>query len=100
MIISVRVMPKTDLFTGVNIVMFGAATSYALYWLLAPNLAAVNFPTDITGWISASFLGVISTACATAAMFAGIEIIGAVLALALVESRSVPTVEQNLPIHP
>ena len=140
MIISVRVMPKTDLFTGVNIVMIGAATSYALYWLLAPNSVAVHFPTDITGWINASFLGIISTACATAAMFAGVKIIGAasssvimtfepvvaifaghlffaeqlsatrliggafvigaVLVLALVESRLIPKVEQTLPIHP
>jgi drug/metabolite transporter (DMT)-like permease len=139
MIASVRIMPKTDLFTGVNIVMIGAASSYALYWLLAPNSVAVNFPTDVTGWVNASFLGVISTACATAAMFAGVKIIGAassavlmtfepvvaivaghllfaeqvsgtriiggacvigaVLALALVESRSEPVSERNLSIH-
>lgn len=140
MIISVRVMPKTDLFTGVNIVMIGAATSYAMYWLLAPNSVSVHFPTDFTGWVNASLLGIISTACATAAMFAGVKVIGAasssvimtfepvvaivaghfffaerlsttrliggafvigaVLALALVESRAEPTFEQNVPIHP
>jgi len=140
MIISVRVLPRTDLYTGVNIVMIGAATSYALYWLLAPNSVSVSFPTDITGWINASLLGVISTACATAAMFAGVKVvgaasssvimtfepvvaivaghlffaeqlsatrliggafvIGAVLTLALVESRAESTVEQNVPIHP
>lgn len=140
MIVSVRVMPKTDLYTGVNIVMIGAATSYALYWLLAPNSVSAQFPKDLTGWVNASLLGVISTACATAAMFAGVKIIGAasssvimtfepvvaifagylffaeqlsatrliggafvigaVLALALVESRASPTVEQTVPIHP
>jgi len=140
MIISVRVMPKTDLFTGVNIVMIGAASSYTLYWLFAPSSVDVNFPTDVTGWVNASLLGVISTACATVAMFAGVKVIGAasssvimtfepivaivaghlffaeqlsstriiggsfvigaVLALALVESRSTPIASQNLPIHP
>jgi drug/metabolite transporter (DMT)-like permease len=140
MIISVRVMPKTDLFTGVNIVMIGAATSYALYWLFAPSSVAVNFPTDVTGWMNASLLGVVSTACATAAMFAGVKVIGAasssvimtfepivaivaghlffaeqlsatriigglfvigaVLALAVVEARAAPLAEQNIPIHP
>lgn len=139
MIASVRVMPKTDLFTGVNIVMIGAATSYAIYWLLAPNSIPVMFPADLTGWINASLLGVISTACATAAMLAGVKIIGvasssvimtlelvvtivgghlffaepvsvlrligativvgAVMTLALVESRSLPTAEQTLPVH-
>ena len=139
MIASVRVMPKTDLFTGVNIVMIGAATSYAIYWLLASDSIAVMFPADLTGWINASLLGVISTACATAAMLAGVEIIGvasssvimtlelvvtivgghiffaepvsvlrligaiivvgAVMTLALVESRSLPTAEHNLPVH-
>ncbi|MEO5975320.1 MAG: DMT family transporter [Ilumatobacteraceae bacterium] len=140
MIISVRVMPKTDLFTGVNIVMIGAASSYALYWLFAPSSVAVNFPTDLTGWTNASLLGVISTAGATVAMFAGVKVIGApsssvvmtfepivailaghlffaeqlssarivggsfvigaVLTLALVESRSTLLAEQNIPIHP
>lgn len=140
MIISVRVMPKTDLFTGVNIVLIGAASSYALYWLFAPRAEAVSFPTDITGWMNAALLGVISTACATVALFAGVKIIGAaatsvvmtfepvvaiiaghlffgeqlsatrivggsfvigaVLALAIVESRSAPSFEHNLPIHP
>ncbi len=139
-IVSVRVMPKTDLFTGVNIVMIGAASAYALYWLFAPNSVAVSFPTDAIGWMNAVLLGIISTACATVALFAGVRaigaasssvimtfepvvaivaghlffgeqlsaariiggsfVIGAVLVLALVESRSAPSVEQNLPIHP
>lgn len=140
MIISIRVMPKTDLYTGVNIVMIGATSSYALYWLFAPSSVAVSFPTDATGWMNAVLLGVISTACATVALFAGVKVIGAasssvimtfepvvaivaghlyfaeqlsatrliggafvigaVLALAIVESRAEPTVKQNVPIHP
>lgn len=77
MVASVRVLPKTDLFTGVNIVMIGAATSYALYWLLAPDSVAVHFPSDAIGWVNASLLGIVSTALATAAMFGGVKIIGA-----------------------
>ena len=139
MIISVRVMPKTDLFTGVNLVMIGSATSYALYWLLAPSSVTAHFPSDTTGWLNAVFLGVFSTACATVALFAGVKIvgaavssvimtfepvvaifagslffaeeltatrligagfvIGAVLAISVIESREVPSTDLNLTIH-
>ena len=76
MIISSKVLPKVDLFTGVTIVMFGAASSFAIYALFAPSSVEVIFPNAINGWISVLMLAVVATVIPTATLYAGMNLIG------------------------
>jgi len=76
MIISSKVLPKVDLFTGVTIVMFGAASSFAIYALFAPSSVEVIFPNAINGWVSVLMLTVVATVIPTATLYAGMNLIG------------------------
>ena len=76
MIISSKVLPKVDLFTGVTIVMFGAASSFAIYALIAPSPVEVIFPNAINGWVSVLMLAVVATVIPTATLYAGMNLIG------------------------
>ena len=76
MIISSKVLPKVDLFTGVTIVMFGAASSFAIYALFAPSSGEVIFPNAINGWVSVLMLAVVATVIPTATLYAGMNLIG------------------------
>jgi len=76
MIISSKVLPKVDLFTGVTIVMFGAASSFAIYALFAPSSVEVIFPNAINGWVSVLMLAVVATVVPTATLYAGMNLIG------------------------
>ncbi|GBL21836.1 uncharacterized transporter sll1319 [Acidimicrobiaceae bacterium] len=76
MIISSKVLPKVDLPTGVTIVMFGAATSFAIYSTVTPDSVAVVFPGTTAGWISVLMLAVIATVIPTATLYAGMNLIG------------------------
>ena len=76
MIISSKVLPKVDLFTGVTIVMFGAASSFAIYALFAPSSVEVIFPNSINGWVSVLMLAVVATVIPTATLYAGMNLIG------------------------
>ena len=76
MIISSKVLPKVDLFTGVTIVMFGAASSFAIYALFAPSSVEVIFPDAINGWVSVLMLAVVATVIPTATLYAGMNLIG------------------------
>jgi len=76
MIISSKVLPKVDLFTGVTIVMFGAASSFAIYALIAPSSVEVIFPSAINGWVSVLMLAVVATVIPTATLYAGMNLIG------------------------
>jgi len=76
MIISSKVLPKVDLFTGVTIVMFGAASSFAIYALFAPSSVEVIFPNAINGWVNVLMLAVVATVIPTATLYAGMNLIG------------------------
>jgi drug/metabolite transporter (DMT)-like permease len=76
MIISSKVLPKVDLFTGVTIVMFGAASSFAIYALFAPSSVEVIFPNAINGWVSVLMLAVVATVIPTATLYAGMNLLG------------------------
>jgi len=76
MIISSKVLPKVDLFTGVTIVMFGAASSFAIYALFSPSSVEVIFPDAINGWVSVLMLAVVATVIPTATLYAGMNLIG------------------------
>ena len=76
MIISSKVLPKVDLFTGVTIVMFGAASSFAIYSLFVPSSVEVIFPNAINGWVSVLMLAVVATVIPTATLYAGMNLIG------------------------
>ena len=76
MIISSKVLPKVDLFTGVTIVMFGAASSFAIYALFSPSSVEVIFPNAINGWVSVLMLAVVATVIPTATLYAGMNLIG------------------------
>ena len=76
MIISSKVLPKVDLPTGVTIVMFGAASSFAIYALVAPGSSAVIFPGSPAGWLSVLLLAIVATVIPTATLYAGMNLIG------------------------
>ena len=76
MIASSRVLPKVDLLTGVTIVMFGAACSFFIYWLVSPASVAVQFPETTLGWTSIVLIAVVSTVFPTATFYAGLKRIG------------------------
>lgn len=76
MIISSKVLPKVDLLTGVTVVMFGAASSFAIYSLATPSSVAVIFPNNFNGWVSVLLLAVVATVIPTATLYAGMELIG------------------------
>ena len=71
-----RAFKKTDLYTGVTVVMTGAATAFWLYWLLAPSSTPVTFPQQTIGWVWIVALAIFSTVLSTSTLFAGLKILG------------------------
>ena len=71
-----RAFKKTDLYTGVTIVMTGAATAFWLYWILAPSSTPVTFPQQTIGWVWIVALAIFSTVLSTSTLFAGLKILG------------------------
>ncbi len=76
MIVASKVLPKTDLPTGVTIVMFGAATAFVVYSLVAPDSVTVVFPGSSAGWLSVLMLAIVATVIPTATLYAGMNLIG------------------------
>ncbi|MCX6536415.1 MAG: DMT family transporter [Actinobacteria bacterium] len=75
-VFSSQILPKIDLLTGVTIVMFGAATSFIIYYFLAPSSVEMSFPNNINGWISVVLLATVATVIPTATLYAGMKLIG------------------------
>ena len=75
-VFSSQILPKVDLLTGVTIVMFGAATSFVIYYFAAPASVAIDFPKNIIGWISVILLATVATVIPTATLYAGMKLIG------------------------
>lgn len=75
-VFSSQILPKVDLLTGVTIVMFGAATSFIIYYFLAPSSVEMSFPNNINGWISVVLLATVATVIPTATLYAGMKLIG------------------------
>ena len=71
-----RAFKKTDLYTGVTIVMAGAASTFWLYWLLAPSSTPVLFPQHTAGWVWIGALAIFATVLSTSTLFAGLKILG------------------------
>jgi drug/metabolite transporter (DMT)-like permease len=70
-----RAFKKTDLYTGVTFVLTGAATTFWLYWLLAPASTPVLFPQQTIGWIWIGALAIFATVLSTSTLFAGLKIL-------------------------
>ncbi len=75
-VFSSQILPKVDLLTGVTIVMFGAATSFVIYYFTAPQSVAMDFPKTLNGWISVILLATVATVIPTATLYAGMKLIG------------------------
>ena len=73
---SARVLPKTDLFTGVTVVMIGAFVCFAVLATVGSPFIDVRFPTTAFGWANAVGLAIVATAGATAVFFVGIRNLG------------------------
>ena len=71
-----RAFKKTDLYTGVTFVMAGAASTFWLYWLLAPSSTPVLFPQHTSGWVWIGALAIFATVLSTSTLFAGLKILG------------------------
>jgi drug/metabolite transporter (DMT)-like permease len=71
-----RSFKKTDLYTGVTFVMTGAASTFWLYWLLAPSTTPVLFPQHTSGWVWIGALAIFATVSSTSTLFAGLKILG------------------------
>ena len=71
-----RAFKKTDLYTGVTFVMAGAASTFWLYWLLAPSSTPVLFPQHTAGWVWIGALAIFATVLSTSTLFAGLKILG------------------------
>jgi drug/metabolite transporter (DMT)-like permease len=76
MIVSSKVLPKVDLPTGVTVVMFGAATSFAIYSIFAPDSVSAVFPSTTSGWLSVLMMAIVATVIPTATLYAGMSLIG------------------------
>ena len=75
-VFSSQVLPQVDLLTGVTIVMFGAASSFVIYYFAAPSSVPMDFPKTINGWISVLMLAAVATVIPTACLYAGMKLIG------------------------
>ena len=75
-VFSSQVLPKVDLLTGVSIVMFGVASSFAIYYFVAPSSVPMDFPGTTNGWVSVLLLAVVATVIPTASLYAGMKLIG------------------------
>ena len=73
---SARVLPKTDLFTGVTVVMIGAFACFAVLSTVGSPFIDVEFPSTTFGWLNTVGLAIVATAVATAVFFVGIRNLG------------------------
>ena len=76
-VIGARVMPRTDLLTGLWIVFAGAGFSFAAMWLLDPPGIESTMPANGVAWMAAVEIAVVGTVMAMGAFFAGMKRIGA-----------------------
>ena len=72
-----RVMPSTDLLTGLWLVFAGAAFSFTLMWLLDVPGIPSTMPMNAIAWWSAVEIALVGTIVAMGAFFAGMKRIGA-----------------------
>jgi drug/metabolite transporter (DMT)-like permease len=72
-----RVMPRTDLPTGLWLVFAGAAFSFTLMWLLDIPGIPSTMPMNAIAWWSAVEIALVGTIIAMGAFFAGMNRIGA-----------------------
>jgi drug/metabolite transporter (DMT)-like permease len=72
-----RVMPRTDLLTGLWLVFAGAAFSFTLMWLLDLPGIPSTMPMNAIAWLGAVEIAVVGTIIAMGAFFAGMHRIGA-----------------------
>ena len=72
-----RVMPRTDLLTGLWLVFAGASFSFTLMWLLDVPGIPSTMPMNAIAWWSAVEIALVGTIVAMGAFFAGMKRIGA-----------------------
>lgn len=71
------IMPRSELLSGLWLVLTGAGTSFTLVWLLDPPGLSTTMPAVPIAWLSALEIAVIGTVVAMGAFFAGMNRIGA-----------------------
>lgn len=76
-VIGSRLMPNTDVMTGLLIVLFGAACSFTAVLLINPPGMPTTMPRDVASWLSALEIAVLGTVVAMGLFFAGMNRIGA-----------------------
>ncbi|MEY2940113.1 MAG: hypothetical protein RIS58_1100 [Actinomycetota bacterium] len=76
-VIGARVMPRTDILTGLWIVFAGAGFSFSTMWLLDPPGIESTMPANAIAWMAAGEIAVVGTVAAMGAFFAGMKRIGA-----------------------
>lgn len=76
-VIGSRLMPGTDVMTGLLIVLFGAACSFTAVWLIDPPGMSTTLPGDRASWLSAVEIAIPGTIVAMGLFFAGMNRIGA-----------------------
>jgi drug/metabolite transporter (DMT)-like permease len=79
-VFSSQILPKVDLLTGVTIVMFGAATSFVIYYFAAPPSVAMDFPKTLNGWINVILLATVATVIPTATLLQTFEPVSSIVA--------------------
>lgn len=95
-VIGSRLMPETDVMTGLLIVLFGAACSFTVVWLINPPGMPTTMPHDIASWLSAVEIAVPGTIAAMGLFFAGMNRIGAGRSAVVQTSEVLVTVTMGL----
>ncbi|MHB1090374.1 MAG: DMT family transporter [Ilumatobacteraceae bacterium] len=95
-VIGSRLMPNTDVMTGLLIVLFGAACSFTLVWLINPPGMPTTMPRDLASWLSALEIAVPGTIVAMGLFFAGMNRIGAGKSAVVQTSEVLVTVTMGL----
>lgn len=76
-VIGSRLMPETNVITGLLIVLFGAAFSFTAVWLINPPGMPTTLPDNLASWLSAVEIAILGTVVAMGLFFAGMNRIGA-----------------------
>ena len=76
-VIGARVMPRTDILTGLWLVFAGAGFSFSAMWLLDPPGIESTMPANGVAWWAGVEIAVVGTVAAMGAFFAGMKRIGA-----------------------
>ena len=95
-VIGSRLMPTTNVLTGLLIVLFGAACSFTVVWLVNPPGMPTTMPRDTAGWLSALEIAVVGTIAAMGLFFAGMNRIGAGKSAVIQTSEVFVTVTMGL----